>query len=156
MKTVNEVMQEVINSIGMHIKLYEVNVLTLMSEQVEDGIVVVSGDYDEDSDEVNLYFITSKNRESVFEDGRDRGSLAVRHEAIKTIKHEDVHRAQAADGLDTTLDKNLTREEYLMAPTEFEAYTLIDIPMDLEFYGSSYELDEYLAMGVVTREQFDA
>ncbi len=154
MKTVNEVINEVLGSVGPHIELYDVNVeIKHYPEAIDDGYIAVSGDFCEDSDEINVYLITSGNHEVEF-DGNPHAISVVRHEIIKTIKHEDVHRTQAAEGEDTTLDVGLSRAEYLMAPTEFEAYTLIDIPMDLEFYGSSHELDEYLELGAVTRQQF--
>ncbi len=154
MKTVNEVINEVLESVGPHIELYDVIVeIRHFPEAIDEGYVAVSGDFCEDTDAVTVYLITDGNHEAEF-DGNPHAISVLRHEIIKTIKHEDVHRTQASEGEDTTLDVGLSRAEYLMSPTEFEAYTLIDIPMDLDFYGSSHELDEYLELGAVTRQQF--
>jgi len=116
-----------------------VSYVTINNTELEDGIVVVSGDYDQDYDLITIYFVVSGNQDVDF----NGDFFDLTHEIEKTYLHENVHREQWYADIDTTFDVGLTQEQYMMSSTELEARARVDIPMDLEWYGKSEDYEEY-------------
>ena len=117
-----------------------VSFVTINSIELEDGIVIVSGDYDQDYDLITIYFVVSGNQDVDF----NGDFFDLTHEIEKTYLHENVHREQWYADIDTTFDVGLTQEQYMMSSTELEARARVDIPMDLEWYGKSEDFEEYM------------
>ena len=117
-----------------------VSFVTINSIELEDGIVIVSGDYDQDYDLITIYFVVSGNQDVDF----SGDFFDLTHEIEKTYLHENVHREQWYADIDTTFVPYLSRAEYLLSPTELEARARVDIPMDLEWYGKSEDFEEYM------------
>mgnify|MGYP003640567297 FL=1 len=135
MSTVKSIIAEAIEYSGR-----PVTYVTINNTELEDGIVVGYGDYDQDYDLITIYFAVSGNQDVDF--SGDFFDLI--HEIEKTYLHENVHREQWYADIDTTFVPNLSRAEYMLSPTELEARARVDIPMDLEWYGKSEDYEEYM------------
>ena len=117
-----------------------VNFITVINNEVEEGIIVVAGDYDQDEDSIQIYFVVNGNQEAEF--GMDFFDLI--HEVRKTYLHENIHREQWYAGIDTTRPVGESQQEYMMSKVELEARARVDIPMDTEYYGKSEDFVEYM------------
>jgi len=135
MSTVKSIITEAIGYVNT-----PVNFITLISNEVEEGVVVVSGDYDQDEDSIQIYFVVNGNQEAEF--GMDFFDLI--HEVRKTYLHENIHREQWYAGLDTTRPVGESHQEYMMSRVELEARARVDIPRDTEYYGKSEDFVEYM------------
>ena len=133
--SVKDTISEAIEYMGL-----PVNYVTLVDYEVEEGIVVVCGDYDQDEDSIQIYFVVSGNHEAQF--GMDFFDLV--HEIKKTYLHENVHREQWYAGVDTGQTPGQTEQDYLMSRIELEARARVDIPMDTEYYGKSEDFVKYM------------
>ncbi len=117
-----------------------INYVTINSAELEDGVIVVTGDYDQDEDTIQVYFVISGKQDVEF--GGDFFDLV--HEIHKTYNHENIHREQWYAGEDTTRPQGESQSEYMLSRLEVEARARVDIPFDLEYYGRSEDLQEYL------------
>ena len=136
METVKSIITEAIEYVGL-----PVNYVTIINnEEVEEGLVVVAGDYDQDEDSIQIYFVVNGNQDAEF--GMDFFDLI--HEITKTYLHENVHREQWYAGLDTTRPVGESHQDYMMSRVELEARARVDIPMDKEYYGKSEDFVEYM------------
>lgn len=135
MITVKSIIHEAIEYVGI-----PVNFVTLVHNEVEEGVVVVSGDYDQDEDSIQIYFVVNGNQEAEF--GMDFFDLV--HEVRKTYLHENIHREQWYAGIDTTRPVGESHQEYMMSKVELEARARVDIPMDTRYYGKSEDFAEYM------------
>jgi hypothetical protein len=136
MTTVKSAISETIKLIGV----LPANFVTIVDNEIEEGLVVVSGDYDQEEDSIQIYFVVNGDQEVEF--GGSFFDLV--HEIDKTYLHENVHREQWYDGLDTARPVGETRQEYMMSRVEMEARARVDIPMDTEYYGKSEDFLEYM------------
>jgi len=135
MNTVKNIITEVIDYMSL-----PVNYVTLINNEVEEGIIVVSGDYDQDEDSIQIYLVVNGDQSVEF--GMDFFDLEF--EIRKTYLHENVHREQWYAGLDTTCVADQSHQDYMMSRVELEARARVDIPMDKEYYGKSEDLEEYM------------
>ena len=135
MSTVKSIIAEAIEYSGR-----PVTYVTINNTELEDGIVVGYGDYDQDYDLITIYFAVSGNQDVDF----SGDFFDLTHEIEKTYLHENVHREQWYADIDTTFVPILSRAEYMLSPTELEARARVDIPMDLEWYGKSEDYEEYM------------
>jgi hypothetical protein len=138
MRTVQSIMNEAYTK---SLCVPSMSYATINSSELEDGIIVVSGDYDQDEDLITVYFITSGNEDVEF--SGDYEDLV--HEINKTYLHENIHREQWYAGEDTLRPAGETHEEYMLSKLEVEARARVDIPMDLKHYGKSEDFEEYMS-----------
>lgn len=142
MTTVSEMIDDIVYR-------YEDSIITVCVTEVDglgDGVIAVGGEYDEIDDVIILHLFVNTKCPIIQSKIEVDSNARVLHEVYKTLCHEFVHRKQALEGVDTTLDVDLTRCEYMLTPTEVEAYAKADILLDLTEFGHSPDLDEYREM----------
>jgi hypothetical protein len=123
-----------------------INLRTVLD--LPDGFVAIGGSYDHDDDVVEI-FLAAKNPYDNINLTKEYLDW-INHEIAKTLVHEGIHRIQSQEGryeevLNAVVKgEELSHKKYLSSNIELEAYGRADIKMDLEKYGTSSLLDEYI------------
>ncbi len=143
-----EILESIREVIEKHSEIYEgeitVNLRTVLD--LPDGFVAIGGSYDHEDDVIEI-FLAAKNPYDNIRLSKEY-LVWIDHEIAKTLVHEGIHRIQNnEERYEEVLSfkgGELSHKEYLSSNVELEAYGRADIKMDLEKYGESSLLDEYI------------
>jgi hypothetical protein len=145
--------------VGKYSEVYEgeinINLKTVLD--LPDGFVAIGGSYDHIDDIIDI-FLAAKNPYDNIQLNKEYLEW-INHEISKTLVHEGIHRIQnKEERYEEVLNfkgRDLSHKDYLSSDIELEAYGRADIKMDLEKYGKSSLLDEYVEIFGINSEEVE-
>jgi len=153
-----EMLDSIKKVIGEYSEIYEGEIVTSLRTVLDlpDGFVAIGGSYDHVDDIIDI-FLAAKNPYDTIHLTKEYLEW-INHEISKTLVHEGIHRIQKNEDRyeeveNMKIGEEVSHKEYLSSNVELEAYGRADIKMDLEKYGTSSLLDEYIEIFGIDSEE---